>query len=215
MNNVRRNIPSIIFNLAEFLIIFLLGAISKVSVEKITFLCVLFTIIRSQCNKPMHYQSPFLCMIWSAVVFESFFLVTKINMPIAMILTAFGAIILTKDGDIKNMFMYKRKDSSKYIEMKKYIKENKNSVELERFEKILKNLDEQYGERYKNSFYDIYQLYFKEEKTFKEILDIKELYDNHEITKYLDIIFVSFNTYINTCNDFEGSKNKKGLTNSS
>ena len=138
MIKIRESIPTIIFNLTEFLIIFLLGIISKVSIEEITFLCILFTLIRSECDKPMHYQSPILCMIWSAMVFESFFLLTKINMPIAMIFTTFEAFILTKNADIKNMFLYKKSDNSKYIEKKQYIKTNKDSSKVNKFENILK-----------------------------------------------------------------------------
>lgn len=203
MIKIRESIPTIIFNLTEFLIIFLLGIISKVSIEEITFLCILFTLIRSECDKPMHYQSPILCMIWSAMVFESFFLLTKINMPIAMIFTTFEAFILTKNADIKNMFLYKKSDNSKYIEMKQYIKTNKDSSKVNKFENILKDLDKKYNVMYKHSFFDIYQLYFKEEKSFKEIIKIKKMYDNHELTKYLDMIFVSFNTYINKYSNLE------------
>ncbi len=203
MIKIRESIPTIIFNLTEFLIIFLLGIISKVSIEEITFLCILFTLIRSECDKPMHYQSPILCMIWSTMVFESFFLLTKINMPIAMIFTTFEAFILTKNADIKNMFLYKKSDNSKYIEMKQYIKTNKDSSKVNKFENILKDLDKKYNVMYKHSFFDIYQLYFKEEKSFKEIIKIKKMYDNHELTKYLDMIFVSFNTYINKYSNLE------------
>lgn len=203
MIKIRESIPTIIFNLTEFLIIFLLGIISKVSIEEITFLCILFALIRSECDKPMHYQSPILCMIWSAMVFESFFLLTKINMPIAMIFTTFEALILTKNADIKNMFLYKKSDNSKYIEMKQYIKTNKDSSKVNKFENILKDLDKKYNVMYKHSFFDIYQLYFKEEKSFKEIIKIKKMYDNHELTKYLDMIFVSFNTYINKYSNLE------------
>lgn len=203
MSKIRKNIPTIIFNLSEFIIIFLLGIISKVSIEEITFLCILFTLVRSECDKPMHYQSPLLCMIWSALVFESFFLLTKINMPIAMIFTTFEAFVLTKNADIKTMFLYKKPDNSKYIEMKKYIQINKDSKEVKKFEQVLRDLDKQYEKIYKYSFFEIYDLYFKEEKSFKEIIEIKKLYDNHALTKYLDLIFVSFNTYINTCSNIK------------
>lgn len=196
MNKIEKYLPSVIFNLIEFFLIFLLGILSNVSIEKIIFLCVLFATVRVACEQPMHYKSPILCLIWSSIVFESFFLLTKVNMPIAILLTIFEAIILTKQGDIQDVFMYRNAENSKYREMKKYMKEGKNSVAVNHFEDILKKLDEKYKERYKSSFYLVYQLYFKEEKSFNDIIEQTELYDNHAVTRILDIIFISFNTYI-------------------
>lgn len=212
MKKIEKYLPSVIFNLIEFVLIFLLGILSKVSIQEITFLCILFGTVRMDCEKPMHYKSRVLCLIWSSIVFESFFLLTKVNMPIAMILTAFEAMILTKQGDIRNIFMYRNDNSSKYREMKKYIKDEKYNLEINHFEDVLKKLDKKYKERYKSSFYLVYTLYFKEEKSFNEIIKETNLYDNHAITKILDIIFISFNTYITIYENFDEQKYMEELT---
>lgn len=212
MKKIKIYLPSVIFNLIEFFLIFLLGILSKVSIEEITFLCILFATVRTSCENPMHYKSPILCLIWSSIVFESFFLLTKVNMPIAMILTAFEAMILTKQGDIRNIFMYRNDENSKYREMKKYIKDKKDSAAINHFEDILKKLDKKYKERYKSSFYLVYQLYFKEEKSFNEIIKETSLYDNHAITRILDIIFISFNTYITMYENLDELQYNEELT---
>lgn len=212
MNKIKQYLPSVIFNLIEFFLIFLLGTLSKVSIEKMIFLCILFVMVRTGCEKPMHYKSPILCIIWSTLVFESFFLLTKVNMPIAMIFTIFEAMILTKRGDIKEIFMYRDIQSSKYREMKEYINLEKDSLEIINFEKILKDIDIQYKERYKASFFTIYELYFKQGKSFKNIIESTKLYDNHAVTEVLDIIFISFNTYMASHGKLEKLQYNEELT---
>mgnify|MGYP006910886582 FL=1 len=58
-------------------------------------------------------------------------------------------------------------------------------------------------ERYKVNLYEVYKLYFLEGKSFGEIIKITDIYDNHGVTKALDIIFFSFNTYIVTIGEKE------------
>ena len=109
----KKVIYSSIFNVIEILAIILLGLIMKVKIEEIIILMFMFFIARISCYKPMHYKSPILCFVWSTLVFASFFLLTKINLIIAILSTAFEAIIATKTGDIKDCTMYRNKTNYK------------------------------------------------------------------------------------------------------
>lgn len=195
-NKIKSIIGSIIFNTVEIAIIIEIGLLMQVKIEEIIILCALFFLARITNQKPMHYKSPFNCMLWSTLVFMSFFLLTKVNLPIAIIMTLLEGMMLTGKGDIRDGLMYKKENESKYIEIKNYIQENKDSESLKEYENILKEINQKYKERYKTDFYQIYRLKFHDNKTFREIIEETNLNDNKEVTKALDIISMSFNTYI-------------------
>ena len=98
-------------------------------------------------------------------------------------------------------------EALEYMTLEKcYERDNKlykKSKELKKFEEILIDLNKTYMERYKVNLYEVYKLYFLEGKSFGEIIKITDIYDNHGVTKALDIIFFSFNTYIVTIGEKE------------
>lgn len=197
-NQIKTTIYSAIFNLIEIAIILGVGLLMEVKLVEIIILFVLFFMTRMTSYKPMHYKSPLKCMVGSTLIFISFFLLTKINLLVAIIMTVFEATMLTGKGDIQDGLLYRKENESKYIEMKDFIQKNKGSEELKGYESVLKNINKQYQERYKMNFYQIYQLKFYENKTFKQIIEETNLNDNKDVTKALDIISISFNTYRQT-----------------
>ena len=119
-------------------------------------------------------------------------------------MTIFSAVITSKKADVKDWSMYRNNPKErKYRELEYYIAKNKKSKELKKFEEILIDLNKTYMERYKVNLYEVYKLYFLEGKSFGEIIKITDIYDNHGVTKALDIIFFSFNTYIVTIGEKE------------
>lgn len=197
-NKIKSIIGSFIFNIIEIGIIIASGLLMKVKIEEIIILFALFFLARTINVKPMHYKSPLKCMFWSTLIFISFFLLTKVNLMVAIIITLCEGSLLTGRGDIRDATMYRKEDESKYREMKKFIQENKNTKQLKDYEEILKAINEKYQERYKIDFFKVYRLKFYEEKTFKEMIQETNLNDNKEVTKALDIISMSFNTYRQT-----------------
>lgn len=206
----KKVIYSSIFNVIEILAIILLGLIMKVKIEEIIILMLMFFIARITCYKPMHYKSPILCFIWSTLVFASFFLLTKINLTIAILMTAFEAIIATKVGDIKDCTMYRNKEEDgKYRELKQYVENNKNTKELDEFENELKKFSNKYNDRYKINLYEVYILIFYENDTYdtvKKKLGLRN--DNHIITSALDMVFICYNTYIDVKEQYKQKKEK-------
>lgn len=195
-------ICSTLFNVVEISIIILCGILMKVEIEKIIILFVLFFIARITSYKPMHYKSPILCMIWSTFVFCSFFLLTKVNLILAIVMTIFEGIILTGRGDIRDCFMYRKNENEqKYRELKRYVRMYKGTEKIKKFEYILQTINNKYSDRYKIDLYRMYILVFYEDMSFKKIKDEMNLRDdNHIIINALDLIFMSFNTYIETEN---------------
>lgn len=210
----REFIYSTIFNLIETLIIILLGIWMHVKLEEIIILFCLFVISRTTCYKPMHYKSPILCMIWSTAIFASFFLLTKVNIFLAMVMTVFAGYVVTEKANLKDMYMYykSKEDKGKYKEMVEYVAENKDTEEMKKFEIKLRKINEKYRDRYDKDFLKIYELKFREDKSFEYIKKECNICDNHELIKILDIIFFSFNIYmddINKLNEISKQLSKK------
>ena len=92
--------------------------------------------------------------------------------------------------------MYRKsEDEQKYRELKRYVRKNKNTKQLEEFENILKTVDYKYRDRYKIDLYKMYICVFHENMSFEKIkVEMNLRNDNHIITNALDLIFISFNT---------------------
>lgn len=91
--------------------------------------------------------------------------------------------------------MYKKKDNSKYKELINFVKKEKGSKKQKEFEELLKKIDEKYKKRFKIQLYPIYKMNLIENKTFKEIRTKLDLYDNHQIIRVLDIVFMVYSAH--------------------
>lgn len=206
-----KNIKSRLFNIFELTLIIAIGLLMNISIQQIVFLFVIFIVVRKNCQKPMHYKSPWLCLLWTTLIFISFYILTYVNPVIAILGSGFAALVATGKADAKDTFMYNSKDNSKYREMKKYIEDCKDKKIIEEFEKRLKKIEINYKDRFKYSYYEIYKLYFFKGSSFKDIKEELNMYDNHEVTEALDIIFMIFNTYMIEINEFDKLKENKEL----
>lgn len=199
MKNFLHNLPSIIFSIIEGIAIFEIGILMQLKYNDILFIMIVFMLIRSSAEKPCHYKSIVKCVIFTMLLFSALFLVARVDFAISIGITVVSAYMLTEKGDIRHTFQhFNKKEEKKYRELEKYIQNNRKSKDLERFENILKNLNISYGKRYKYDFYKIYKLSFLENKTFEEIKSETGIRDNHGVTRALDVIFMSFNTYLET-----------------
>ena len=207
-----KNWATIVFNVAETGLIIIFGMILKLKITDIILVILLFGFTRIATRGGIHYKSWAKCLMWSLFLVISLFILVKIDMRIAIVMTIFSGLITSKKADIKDWSMYRNTvKERKYRELEYYISKNKGSKELKNFEEILTQLNEQYSERYKVNFYEVYKLYFLENKSFEDIIKITNIYDNHGVTRVLDIIFFSFNTYIATIGKKE-DLNSKELT---
>lgn len=101
MKKIWYYLPSIIFNLVETLVIFLIGKLLNLPTMHILIIFLNFAIFRMLFKYALHYKDWYRCLIWSTLVFISFFTLAKVNIIIAILMSIFSSYILTKRGDIK------------------------------------------------------------------------------------------------------------------
>lgn len=198
MKNKLWNIPSIIFNLLETFLILLVGWMLNLNSKDIILIVVLFVSGRIFLKGAMHYKSWKKCLIWTLLLMTSLFILVKIDIYIAIYMTLFSAYIVTERANVKDGYMYYKdvRREGKYREMERFVENNINSQEVKKFEDKLRKINTIYKDRYKKDFYCVYELKFKEGKSFEEIKQRTNISDNHELTKILDIIFITFNMYM-------------------
>lgn len=198
MKNKLWNIPSIIFNLLETFLILLVGWMLNLNSKDIILIVVLFVSGRIFLKGAMHYKSWKKCLIWTLLLMTSLFILVKIDIYIAIYMTLFSAYIVTERANAKDGYMYYKdvRREGKYREMERFVEDNINSQEVKKFEDKLRKINTIYKDRYKKDFYCVYELKFKEGKSFEEIKQRTNISDNHELTKILDIIFITFNMYM-------------------
>ncbi len=203
------NYKSILFNVIEFIMIITVGwFILPISIMLL--IIAIFTFVRETIGGAKHYKSPYKCMIWSFLIMESLFLVTRIDFLIGICFTIFAGILLSKGGDIAVFEYNNKEDNKKYRELKLYIESHKNTQELKEFENIIINFNKKYDDRFKINLYKIYQLIFYENMSYKDVK--KEMHlrdDNHIIVDALDMIFICFDTYVELGNHKNLDKEKE------
>ena len=168
MKKILYYLPSIIFNVIEMLVIFLVGISLRIPIKDILLIFILFAIIRIQLGGALHYKSPIRCAIWSTIVFASLFIVSKVGPEIAFPIVIFSGYILTTKGNIQDILMWK--SGSNYMDIDEFIKyaiTDDRKKKINEFEKRLRSEEPQ--------LYDIYSLRFKEG------------YKHYQIQKMLDI----------------------------
>lgn len=181
MEKLKYYLPSIIFNVAEILVILLAGKLLGLSLKIMLIIMILFCIIRVTLGSAMHYK----CAIWSLLVFLSLFALTNVGFLVSIIMSVFCAYILTGKGDISDMFMWKGRNT-KYNDIEEYIKFNSMETKLIEYEEKLRNRD--------NLTYLIYKYRFIDKMTFAEISERLDL-ENPRIVEKLEQIAFSFRIY--------------------
>lgn len=185
MKKVLNLLPSIIFNLAESLVIILIGFWLNLDTKEILMILLLFSITRMRLGVAMHYKDWYKCLIWSTLVFLSLFIVAKAGTILSIIMTIFCAYILTGKGNINDTFLWKGK-SSKYNDIEDFIKYHSYDDKLIEFEEKIKNQDD--------LDYLIYKYRFKDGLTFNEISDKLDI-DNPRIAERLNKIAFAIRLY--------------------
>lgn len=157
-------LPSIIFNIAEFLLVILCGIALKIELHNIIMIILSFVVIRLSIGLPKHYKSWQKCLIWTVLVFNSLFILERVDITISLLLTTFTAIILSGHADIRDTFMWQRKGESKYTEELEHVKYNPADPRLIAFEERLKADND-------NFTLMCYQYIFKQRLTWQETAD--------------------------------------------
>ena len=183
----KKLIKSLIFNIAETILIFLIGRLLMLPINFIIVVMLTFMISRGCFGKSLHFKTWYRCLIWSALILLSLFLILKIDLKISILFTIFSGFIMTGKSNISDMYLWKGKDEvSKYQDIIDYIKYNELDDKLLEFERKVKERN--------NLEYLIYKYRFKEGKTFTEISELLDM-DNPRIVEQLDKIAFAIRLY--------------------
>ena len=179
MNIDWKFIKVLAFNIAETILIFLLGKLLDIPNNFILIVMLTFLISRSLFGKSLHFKTWYRCLIWSGLILLSLFLVLKTEIKLAVLFTIFSAFIMTGKSNIEDMYLWKSSGDSKYFDIDEYIKYHLLSSDLLDFEENLKRKDD--------LLYLIYKYRFRDNLTFKEMSEKLEM-DNARIVEKLDQI---------------------------
>ena len=173
MDKLKKILPTLIFNIVETLIIFMCGIALNLEIKYVLVIMLTFMISRGFFGKALHFKTWYRCLIWSTFIMLSLFVLLKVDLILSILFAIFSAFIITGKSNIKDMYMWTGK-ISKYDALKDFVAISPNHpILLEH---------EEYWRRNYPIRYEIFKMYFRENKTYQEIADIKGFEDN-TITK--------------------------------
>lgn len=167
------NLPSIIFNIIETILLILSSYIFKVSFRDTLIIFFTFQISRAHFKFPKHYKAWQKCLIWTLLIFTSLFVVSRVDITVGIMCTIFTAYILSGKSDIKDMYMWSGK-ISKYDPLRDVVSLSPNNP-------IILDYESYWRVNYPLR-YEIFKLFYRERKSYQEIRDIKN-YDENTLIK--------------------------------
>ena len=175
----KRFIKTLIFNIAETLLIILIGKLLNLPINFIITIILTFCISRGFLGKSLHYKAWYRCLVFSALILLSLFLVVKIDFKLSVLFTIFSAFIMTGRSNIEDMYLWKPANESKFADIDEYIKYNELNPKLLDFEEALKRKD--------NLLFIIYKYRFRDKLTFAEMSEKLDM-ENPRIAEKLNQI---------------------------
>ena len=177
---VKNFIKVLLFNIVETITIFMIGLTLKIDYNYIIALMIIFFLTRMLCGQPKHYKKAYLCFIWSTLTFTSVYLVTDLHILVTILLTIFSGFIATGKSDINDLYMWKGANS-KYIALIDIVAFSPNNPT------ILEH--EEYWRKNYPMRFEIFRLYFRERKTYEDIMELKDLPDSKLIQRECKSIY--------------------------
>lgn len=173
---------ALLFNLFPFNLVGLIMCIIQIPI---------YLIVRSKFEEPIHANGLNICFVLTILFYILIYLVIKLSsflmgdvFTLVMVSTlnvlgCYATSTLPNKQEMKGklFFGYKKHNESKYAKLVEFIKFNGINPKLIEAEERLKELDTQ--------IYLIYKRKFRDNKTFKEIVDEFEI-DNPRIVESLD-----------------------------
>lgn len=173
MDKLKKILPTLIFNIVETLVIFMCGIALNLEIKYVLTIMLTFMISRGFFGRALHFKTWYRCLIWSTFIMLSLFVLLKVDLILSILFAIFSAFIMTGKSNIKDMYMWTGK-VSKYDALKDFVAISPNHpILLEH---------EEYWRRNYPMRYEIFKMYFRENKTYQEIADIKG-FDDNTITK--------------------------------
>lgn len=183
MEKYRIFLGSLIFNIAETILIFLIGRLLDLPIKEVIIIMLSFMISRGCFGNALHFKDWYRCLIWSALILLSLFVILKVDFTISVLFTIFSAFIMTGKSNINDMYLWNNNKQGKYKDIEDFVKYNEFNPKLLDFEENLKRKD--------GLLFLIYKYKFRDGLKFKEISEILKL-DNPRIVESLDRIALAF-----------------------
>lgn len=188
MERFKKILPSLIFNLAETVIIALMGILLKLPINYIVLVILTFLIARGLFGEPLHFKTWYRCLVWSALIMLSLFVLLNVDLVVSITFAIFAAFIMTGKSNVNDMYLWKNSNEpSKYQDIIDFVKYNEFDDKLLEFERKIKERS--------NLEYLIYKYKFKDGKTFNEISELLDNMDNPRIVEHLDKIAFAIRLY--------------------
>ena len=173
MDKLKKILPTLIFNIVETLVIFMCGIALNLEIKYVLTIMLTFMISRGFFGKALHFKTWYRCLIWSTFIMLSLFVLLKVDLILSILFAIFSAFIMTGKSNIKDMYIWTGK-VSKYDALKDFVAISPNHpILLEH---------EAYWRKNYPIRYEIFKMYFRENKTYQEIANIKG-FDDNTITK--------------------------------
>ena len=187
MNWLKKNWGSLIFNIGETIIIFLIGKLLNLPIAYIILIMLTFMISRGFFGKALHFKTWYRCLVWSSLIMLSLFVLFHVDLVVSIMFAIFSAFIMTGKSNINDLYLWKNNNEpSKYQDIMDFVKYNELDDKLVEFENKIKERN--------NLEYLIYKYKFKDEKTFTEMSELLDL-DTPRIVEYLDRIAFAIRLY--------------------
>lgn len=184
---LKKNWRTLVFNIGETILIFLIGMVLNLPIKYIILVMITFMISRGFFGKALHFRTWYRCLIWSLLILFSLFVLLKVDLVVSIMFAIFSAFIMTGKSNINDMYLWRNGDEpSKYQDIIDYIKYNELDDKLLEFENKIKERN--------NLEYLIYKYRFKEGKTFSEMSELLDM-DNPRIVEHLDKIAFAIRLY--------------------
>ena len=176
-------ISVIIFNVAETILIYLVGRLICLPTILILTTMALFMVTRFFFGKSLHFKTWYRCLVWSLLILLTLFMIVKLNLYQSILFTIFSAFIMTGKANIKDMYLWGGNQVNK--EVFDWVKFNHDNPKLKKYEEDLKKTDKK--------LYYIFIYRFREFKTYKQISDLMDI-DEQRICEDIKIMshFIEF-----------------------
>ena len=173
MNKKYWNLPSMIFNIVETLLLVLFAFLLKITIKDMLIIFLTFQIGRAYFKLPKHYKAWQKCLIWTLTIFLSLFVVARVDVSVGVMCAIFTSYILSGKSDINDMYMWSGR-TSKYDDLRDFVGISPNNP-------IILDYENYWRVNYPLR-YEMFQLFYRERKSYEEIRRIKD-YDENNIIK--------------------------------
>lgn len=172
-------LPKVLFNIFEIIVILGAGILLGLNFEYILAIIIAFILNKIIFGESLHYKEWYLCIIWTILLFCSYYLLAKIDIKIA-IFSTISFVFFSKKTNIKDLnSLFFWGGNTLNNQVFDWVKFNQSNQKLLRYENDLKENDKQ-------KFF-IFKYRFREFKSYKEISELMDM-DIQRISDELKVI---------------------------